>query len=110
MKADGSDKPAATQKASDAALADAHAQALAAAASMGVALQSVYSISIASNTSYTYPTPDCSIAPLAPGQNGATGSTGGVPVSPPVVCPQMEQATPASAQLVVTLIVAYKFA
>src|ERR1035437_2177730 len=97
MKADGSDKAVALKKATDAALADAHAQAMAAAASMGVQLQGIYSVSIASNASYTYPTPDCMVAPLAPGLSGATGSAGSAPVSPPAICPQVGQPTPTSA-------------
>ena len=85
MKADGSDKAAALKKASDSALADAHAQALAAAASMGVQLAGIYSVSIASSTSYTYATPDCGIAPPVPGaQAGSTGSAGSVPLSSPM--------------------------
>jgi len=111
MKPDGSDKAAVLKKATDTALADAHAQALAAAASMGVQLQGTYSVSIASNTSYTYPTPDCPVAPLVPGTaSGATGSAGSAPASPPVACPGVEESTPTTAQLVVTLIVAYKYA
>jgi hypothetical protein len=111
MKADGSDKAVALKKATDAALADANAQALAAAASMGVQLQGIYSVSIAPNTSYTYPTPGCPVAPLVPGTDtGATGSAGSAPASSSTVCPQIEQSTPTSAQLVVTLIVAYKYA
>jgi hypothetical protein len=110
MKADGSDKAAALKKAIDAALADANAQALAAAASMGVQLQGIYSVSIAPNTSYTYPTPGCPVAPLTPGLSGATGSAGSAPANPLVICPQATEATPTSAQLVVTLIVAYKYA
>jgi len=110
MKADGSDKAAALKKATDAALADAHAQALAAAAAMGVQLQGTYSLSISSNMNYAYPTPDCVFAPPVPGTNsGATGSAGSAPASPPVVCPQLGASTPTSAQLVVTLIVAYKY-
>jgi len=110
MRADGSDKAAALKNATDAALADAHAQALAAAASMGVQLQGIYSVSIAPNTSYTYPTPGCPVAPLTPGLSGATGSAGSAPANPLVICPQATEATPTSAQLVVTLIVAYKYA
>ena len=111
MKPDGSDKAAALKKATDAAFADAHAQALAAAASMGVQLQGIYSVSTASNTSYTYPTSDCVVAPLAPGTaTGATASAGSAPASPPVACPGIEQSTPTTAQLVVTLTVAYKYA
>jgi hypothetical protein len=111
MKADGSDKSAALGKATDSALADAHLQALATAASMGVQLQAVYSVSVATNTGYAYPTPDCLIAPLVPGlDGGATGSAGSAPASSPAVCAKPEQSTPTSAQLVVTLIVAYKYA
>jgi len=111
MKADGSDKAAALQTAADAALADAHAQAVSAATAMGVQLKGIYSVSIASNTSYAYPTPDCPVSPPVPGTNGgATGSAGSAPASSPVVCPLAPEATPASAQMVVTLIVAYTYA
>jgi hypothetical protein len=110
MKADGSDKATALKKATDAALADAHAQALAAAAPMGVQIQGIYSVSIASNASYMYPTPNCMAAPLLPGPNGATGAAGSAPASSPLICNQINEATPTSAQLVVTLIVAYKYA
>lgn len=111
MKADGSDKAAALKKASDSALADAHAQALAAAASMGVQLAGIYSVSIASSTSYTYATPDCGIAPPVPGaQAGSTGSAGSVPLSSPMVCPMVRTPAATSSELVVTLIVAYKYA
>jgi hypothetical protein len=77
---------------------------------MGVQLQGIYSVSIAPNTSYTYPTPGCPVAPLTPGLSGATGSAGSAPANPLVICPQATEATPTSAQLVVTLIVAYKYA
>ena len=112
MKADGSDKAAALKKATDAALADAHAQALAAAASMGVQLQVIYSVSIASNASYAYPTPGCVVAPLAPLAPGSSSApaSGSAAANPPAICPQLGQPTPASAQQVVTLIVAYKYA
>ena len=111
MKADGSDQAAALKKATDAALADAHAQALAAATSMGVQLQGIYSVSIASNTSDMYATPDCVVAPPVPGTNtGATGSAGSAPASPPIACPLITGTAPSSAQMVVTLIVAYKYA
>lgn len=110
MKADSSDKAAALKKATDAALADAHAQALAAAASMGVGLGGIYSVSITSNTSYNYPTPDCVFAPPVPGaDSGTTGSAGSAPASPTVICPQVGASTPTSAQLVMTLIVAYRY-
>lgn len=111
MKADGSDKAAALKTATSAALADARAQGLAAAAAMGVGLGDIYSVSIVSNTSYAYATPDCVVAPPVPGTNtGAVGSAGTTPASPPVICPQLGASTPTSAQLVVTLIVAYKYA
>jgi hypothetical protein len=75
---------------------------------MGVGLGDIYSLSIASNLSYTYPTPECVVAPPVPG--GATGSAGSAPASLPVICPQVGAATPTSAQFLVTLIVAYKYA
>jgi hypothetical protein len=109
MKADGSDKAAALKKATDSALADAHAQALATAAAMGVQLQGIYSVSVASNTNFTYPAPDCVVPPLAPGVKGGTGATGSTSGGAPAICNQ-NVATPSSAQLIVTLIVAYKFA
>lgn len=119
MKTDGSDRAAALRKATDAALADAHASALATAAAMSVGLKGIYSVSVTSNESYTYPTPDCIIAPLLPGLDqptpagpgGAAGSAVPVPVSPPAVCLQKGSATaPTSAELVVSLVVAYEFA
>ena len=114
VKADGSDQAAARKKATDAALADARAQALAAASAMGVQLQDIYSVSIASSTDYAYATPDCVVNPPAvpvPGANsGATGSTGSAPASPPIACPLTTGTASSSSQLVVTLIVAYKFA
>jgi hypothetical protein len=110
-KADGSDQAAALKSATAAALADAHAQALAAASSMGVQLQGIYSVSIAADSSYAYATPDCVVAPPVPGTaGGATGSTGSAPAGSPLICNGVNQATPTSAQLVVTLIVAYKYA
>jgi hypothetical protein len=82
---------------------------------MGVQLQDIYSVSISSDTSYAYATPDCLVTPPVPGTNsGATGSVASAPASspasPPVICNGVNQATPSSAQLVVTLIVAYKYA
>jgi hypothetical protein len=109
MKADGSDKAAALKTATNAALADAHAQALAAAASMGVQLHEIYSLSIASNPNYIYPTPDCVYSPPVPGSNGATGSAGTTLASPPAICPQVQASGATSAQMVVTVIVAYKY-
>lgn len=111
MKTDGSDKAAALKTATVAALANARAQGLAAAAAMGVGLGDIYSLSITSNLSYTYPTPECVVAPPVPGTNtGATGSAGGALASAPVICPMVGAAAPTSSQLVVTLIVAYKYA
>ncbi|MFI5258976.1 MAG: SIMPL domain-containing protein [Candidatus Limnocylindrales bacterium] len=109
MKADGSDKAAALKTATVAALADARSQALAAAAAMGVGLGDVYSMSISSNVNYAYPTPDCVLPPLVPGAgSGAAGSA--APATSSVVCGQPNVTAPTSAQLVVTLIVAYKYA
>ena len=109
-KANGSNEAAALQKATAAALADAHTQALAAAAAMGVQLQGTYSVSIATNTNYIYATPDCVVPPVAPAPaSGATDNTGSAPASSPEICLQATS-TPASSQLVVTLIVAYKYA
>jgi len=111
MKANGSNEAAALQKATAAALAGAHTQALAAAAAMGVQLQGTYSVSIATNTNYIYPTPDCVVPPVAPAPaSGAAGTTGSAPASSPEICLQVNSSTPTSAQLVVTLIVAYKYA
>jgi hypothetical protein len=46
-----------------------------------------------------------------PGVNsGASGSAGSTPASPPVICPMVGAVAPTSSQLVVTLIVAYKYA
>jgi len=51
-------------------LADAHAQALAAADRDGVcSCKGIYSVSIASDTSDMYATPDCVVAPPVPGTN-----------------------------------------
>jgi hypothetical protein len=113
VKTDGSDKAAALKKATDAALADAHDQAAAAAASMGVQLAAIYSISTQTSTNYTYPSPGCVIAPLTPGSEGgvsSSGGTGAAPASSADVCYPSALTTPTSGQLVVTLIVAYKFA
>jgi hypothetical protein len=116
LKADGSNKAAALKQATDAALADAHAQASAVAASMGVRLTDIYSISAQSNTSYTYPTPDCLIFPEAPGTLSGGGvsssdGSGAAPASSASICvPTTKITTPTSTQLAVTLVVAYKFA
>jgi len=61
--------------------------------------------------SYAYATPDCVVTPPVAGTaSGATASAGSAPASPPVICNKVNDATPTSAQLVVTLIVAYKYA
>jgi hypothetical protein len=77
---------------------------------MGVQLQGIYSVSIASDTNYAYTTPGCPVLPITPGKSGATASAGSAPASPPIACPLTTEATLTSAQLVVTLIVAYKYA
>src|ERR1035437_3573023 len=114
VKTDGSDKAAALKKATDGALADAHTQAAAVAVSMGVQLAAIYSISTQTSTNYNYPTPDCVIPPLTP-SNGSgvstSGGTGAAPASSAAICyPYPSTTTPTSGQLVVTLVVAYKFA
>jgi hypothetical protein len=110
MKADGSDQAAALRKATEAALADAYAQALAAATAMGVQLQGIYSVSIASTMNYAYATPGCPVLPLTPGNTGATGSAGSAPASPPIACPLTTGTAPSSSQMAATLIVDYKYA
>jgi hypothetical protein len=109
MKPDGSDKAAALKTAAVAALADARAGALAAAAAMGVGLGDVYSLSISSNTSYAYPTPECVVPPMVPGAGSGAASSAGPAISP-VICGGVNATAPTSAQLVVTVIVAYKYA
>jgi hypothetical protein len=111
MKANGSDEAAALKKATDAALADAHTQALAAATAMGVTLKDVYSTSIQTSTNYTYPTSDCVGIPVTPdNQKGATASSGGGVISPQIECTAPATTAATSAQMVVTLIVAYTYA
>jgi hypothetical protein len=116
MKANGSDQAASLKKATDAAIADAHTQAAVTATSMGVTLGDIYSISVVANTNYAYPTPDCVVNPGL--EKGATASagTGAVsnPASSPAIAPIQEcvaptATAPTSAQVVVTVIVAYKF-
>lgn len=109
LKADGSNEAAALKKATDAALVDAHSQAAAAAASMGVALKEIYSTSIATTNNYVYPAIDCGTTapmPLTPGKGQGSSPSG--PVAPASDC--TKPLTPTSTQLVVTLIVAYKYA
>jgi hypothetical protein len=113
VKADGSDAAVALKKATDLALNDAHGQALAVTASMGLQLKAIYSISIATNTNYTYPILDCAIPPVTPGLEGGAPAAGGAAVLPggsPAICIQTKTVTPTSSQLVVTLIVAYRYA
>ena len=121
MKADGSDRAAALNKATATALADAKSQAQATALAMGVTLKSIYSVSATSSESYSYPATDCAI-PLMPTSNGTT-TEGGVPAlapanspagtrapSPlPPVCIYNKVVRPSSSQLVVTVVVAYRF-
>jgi hypothetical protein len=109
LKADGSNKASALKTAAAAALADAHAQAMAAAAAMGVGLGDIYSLSIYSNPNYAYATPDCLISPLVPGLSGGAPASA-APAGSPVVCGQVKTTVPLATQLVVTVIVAYKFA
>lgn len=116
MKADGSDKAAALKKATDLALADAHGQAAAVAASMGVQLKTIYSVSTVTGQNYVYPTPDCAVPPvlpITPSLQGGTTSSGGTSVSSagsPEICVPTKAVAPTAGQLVVTLIVAYTFA
>jgi hypothetical protein len=111
VKADGSDKAAALKKATDAALADAHTQAAAVATSMGVQLGAIYSVSTQTSSNYIYPTPACLVPPLTPNAGGGTSSdgAGAAPASSAAVCYPSTLTTPTSSQLVVTLVVAYKF-
>jgi hypothetical protein len=124
MKPDGSDRASALPKATTAALADAKAQAQAVATSMGVALKSVYSVTVSTADNFAYPMPDCLVVPpAAPSAvesgSASTGSasapnaaaSGGPAIAPlPSVCNYTKTTTPTSAQLVVTVIVAYSFA
>ena len=114
MKADGSDRASALPTATAAALADARAQAQAVATSMGVSLKSIYSVTVTTTDSYAYAVPDC-IVPPVPGalESGSAGSSGAPAIAPvplPADCSNTKTTTPASAQLVVTVVVAYNFA
>lgn len=114
VKADGSDKASALKKATDLALADARSQAAAVAVSMGVQIKTIYSVSTAVSTNYVYATPDCAVPPVLPvTPDGGISSSNGAGISAgssPAICIQTKTATPASGQLVVTLIVAYTYA
>jgi hypothetical protein len=122
MKTDGSDRAATLAKATTAALADARTQAQAVATSMGVTLKGVYSVTVSSADSYTYPVPDCVVPPAAPAAAASGAGSGsapnaavsGAPAIAPVpstsVCNYTKTGTPSSAQLDVTVVVAYSFA
>jgi hypothetical protein len=125
MKVDGSDRASALPKATALALAEARTQAEAVATSMGVSLKAVYSVTVSTADSYAYPVQDCVVPPATPGASngGSTGSSSGAtpnaagsgapaiaPVPLPAVCNYSKSTTPASAQLVVTVVVAYRFA
>jgi hypothetical protein len=112
VKADGSDRAAALKKATETALADAKAQAQVVASAMGVQLTGIYSVSVSSMENYSYPIGNCAVPmPLTPGAE-QSGTTTVVP-SPggsPEICVQGKTASPASMQLAVTVVVAYRFA
>ena len=125
MKSDGSDRASALPKATTAALADARTQAQAVATSMGVSITSIYSVTVSTADSYAYAVPDCLVPPALPGalQSGsategsgaapnapASGARAIAPVPSPTVCSYTKSTVPTSAQLVVTVVVAYKFA
>jgi uncharacterized protein YggE len=118
MKTDGSDRASALSKATTAAMADAREQAQAVATSMGVALKGVYSVTISTADNYAYPVPECLAPAAAPGaldgaaapNEAASDAPAIEPVPSVAVCTDTKATTPDSAQLVVTLIVAYSFA
>jgi len=125
MKSDGSDRASALPKATTAALADARTQAQAVATSMGVSLKGVYSVTVSTADSYAYAVPDCIVPPAVPGALGSGATSGGsgaapnaaassapaiAPVPLPAVCNYTKSTPPTSAQLVVTVVVAYNFA
>jgi hypothetical protein len=120
MKTDGSDRAAALAKGTTAALADARAQAQAVATSMAVTLKGVYSVTVSAADSYAYPMPECVVPPAAPAAVGSAAGLGSAPnaaasgapaIAPvPPVCGYTKTGTPSSAQLVVTVVVAYSFA
>jgi hypothetical protein len=108
MKADGSDRAAALAKATTAALADARSQATAVATAMGAQLGAIYSVSVSSSESAVYPLTGCVVpsVPVVPQSSGATtnSSSAGLPA-----CIQGKTATPTSMQIVVGVVVAYRF-
>lgn len=115
VKADGSNRTAALDKATVAALADAKSQAQMTASAMGVALKGIYSISTSSSESYSYPVSDCTI-PMVPTGSGATTNSAGVPALAPAgspaatpQCLSARIASPNPSQVVVTVVVAYRF-
>jgi hypothetical protein len=124
MKADGSDRATAMPKATDAALADARAGAQAVATAMGVSITGTYSVSVSSSDSYVYPTSGCAVPmPLLPDTTASGPGDGGqatvtsppapasVPATAgsPAVCVPGSVSSATSMQLVVTVIVAYRF-
>jgi hypothetical protein len=119
MKTDGSDRAAALAAGTTAALADARAQAQAVATSMGVALKGVYSVTVSAADSYAYPMPECVVPPAVPSAVDSGAGVGSAPnaaasgapaIAPvPSVCNYTKTGTPSSAQLVVTVVVAYNF-
>jgi hypothetical protein len=124
MNADGSDRATALPKATGAALVDARAGAQAAATAMGVSITGIYSVSVSFSDSYVYPTSGCAVpmpllpdtAASGPGDGGqATVTSPPAPASvpatagSPAVCLPGSVSSATSMQLVVTVIVAYRF-
>ena len=119
VKADGSDRATAMSKATGVALADARAKAQAVASAMGVSITGTYSVSVSSSDNYIYPTSNCAI-PMpngipVPAAGGSAESGSGTitiapaPVGSPDICIQAPVATPTTMQLLVTVVVAYRF-
>lgn len=115
MKVSGSDRAAALQKATTTALGDAKSQASAAAGAMGVTLGDIYSLSLSSSENDVYPIADClpTPEPMSPDTSAGatgTGTTGSEPASPVVCLPgTTPEPTATSAQIVVTVVVAYRY-
>ncbi|HTS14682.1 MAG TPA: SIMPL domain-containing protein [Candidatus Sulfotelmatobacter sp.] len=97
MKADQSDRAAAQRTALAAAMADAKAQATTAASEAGVTLGGVLSVSVSVAGGYY------GIEPMS----SSGGSPDSAPASGAVSVPPVAPATPTSAQLQVTVTVAY---
>jgi len=120
MKADGSNRAAATAKAAGLALDDARAQAAAVAKAMGVSLAGIYSVSASSYDNGIYPISECAVPMPALSGADSSGTTSGgqgtatvtappAPAHSPDVC-TTKPAGPTATQVVVTLVVAYRFA